>query len=217
MDELSEEQRKRLRLPTRLSIRAMMVLVFILGSGFGWVVHKVRVQRGAVAAIQRGGNKVWYDWEWNNGSPNSNGKTGWPKLLVDGIGVDYVAFVPAVYARNATDSDLVHIANLTRLEYLILPNSKVTDGGLVHLMGLSKLRCLNLEHTKITDAGLSHLESLASLQELGLGNTGVGDAGLARLKGLTALRELDLANTQVTDTGVKDLQLSLPSVKIRRR
>ena len=38
----------------RLSVRALMVLVLITGGGLGWLVYSARIQRDAIAAIQRG-------------------------------------------------------------------------------------------------------------------------------------------------------------------
>jgi hypothetical protein len=58
----------------RLSVRASMVLVLLLGGGIGWVVRIARIQRGAVAAIQRAGGRVWYSWEFKDGKPISNSR-----------------------------------------------------------------------------------------------------------------------------------------------
>jgi internalin A len=199
----------------RVSLRLTMVFVLVLGCGLAWLVHRARVQRDAVAAFQRAGDKVWYDWEWNNG-PLPNGKPKWPKWLLASIGVDYLSSVVAASVRRSSDTELMHLKNLAKLECLLLNSPSVSDGGLVHLEGLRNLRALNLQHSNITDTGLMHLENLTSLQELGLGDTDVGDAGLSYLKRLTGLRELGLGKTRVTDTGVKALQEALPGVKIRR-
>jgi hypothetical protein len=58
-----------MRLPFRLSIsvRAMMVLVLLIGGGLGWIVQRARVQREAAAAIVRGGGRVYYDSEVRSG------------------------------------------------------------------------------------------------------------------------------------------------------
>ena len=61
MDDYPTDQSRRWRPRVRLSVRVLMVLVLVLGGGFGWVVHRVRVQREAVAAISRTGGLVWYD------------------------------------------------------------------------------------------------------------------------------------------------------------
>ena len=200
----------------RFSLRSLLALVLVIGGWLGWVVHRARVQREAVAAIERAGDKVWYDWEWNNGRPIPNGKPRCPKWLVDRIGVDYFGHVTSVYARHASDAELVHIGNLRQLECLILVGSFVTDAGLAHLEGVSSLQVLNLQRTRIADAGLPHLKKLTGLQELGLSDTGVSDAGIAHLEGLTHLTVLGLEKTKVTNVGVRELQKVLTKARIRR-
>jgi internalin A len=229
------------RASVRFSLRSLFFLVLLIGGWLGWIVHRARVQRDAVAVIERAGGKAWYDWEWQNGNPVPNGRPRWPKWLVDRIGVDYFGHVTTVFARHSSDAELAHIGNLSRLEYLILGESPVTDAGLVHLERLNNLRALNLQHnTNVSDAGLVHLKSLTSLRELGLGDTAVsdaglvhikrmphltalglegtnvGDAGLVHLKSLTTLQVLSLGDAPVTDAGVRKLQKALPKVKIRR-
>jgi len=39
------------RTPLRLSVRALMVLILVLGGWLGWVVNQARLQREAVAAL----------------------------------------------------------------------------------------------------------------------------------------------------------------------
>lgn len=57
-----------------------------------------------------------------------------------------------------TDSGLEHLKGLTKVESLILWDSKVTDAGLTHLVGLTNLRWLVLWETKVTDAGVKKLQ-----------------------------------------------------------
>ena len=59
----------------RLSVRALMVLVLITGGGLGWVIHRARVQREAVAAILRAGGSVMYEHQLR---PRIRGKPWWP-------------------------------------------------------------------------------------------------------------------------------------------
>jgi hypothetical protein len=44
----------------RLSVRGLIVLVLVIGTELGWVVHGARVERDAVAAIQRQSGSVHY-------------------------------------------------------------------------------------------------------------------------------------------------------------
>jgi len=75
----------------RFSLRALIVLVLLIGAGLGWLVRSAHVQRDAVAAIRRAGGSVSYDWEWNNGKSVPGGKPWAPKWLVDLVGIDYYA------------------------------------------------------------------------------------------------------------------------------
>ena len=50
-----------------MSVRALLVLILVVGLWLGWVVHKAREQREAVAALQKFGGFVHYDWEFVNG------------------------------------------------------------------------------------------------------------------------------------------------------
>jgi hypothetical protein len=51
------------RLPLRMSVRTLMIVVFLLGGGLGWVVHLANVQRDAIAAIRSGGGDTTYNWQ----------------------------------------------------------------------------------------------------------------------------------------------------------
>ncbi len=70
-----------------------MIAIGVLGGGLGWIIHRVEVQRDAVAAIERAGGEVMYDWEWKwkKGRPVRTGTTRWPDWLVERIGVDYLS------------------------------------------------------------------------------------------------------------------------------
>ena len=46
--------RRRRRRYLRIGLRGLMVLVLVLGGGFGWLARRVNVQRDAVAAVKSG-------------------------------------------------------------------------------------------------------------------------------------------------------------------
>ena len=223
----------------RFSLRALIVLVLLIGAGLGWLVRSAHVQRDAVAAIRRAGGSVSYDWEWNNGKSVPGGKPWAPKWLVGLIGVDYFAHVTSVWLEPAptdgaivevghltqlerlqlvggfvSDGGLAHLKGLTKLSNLYLSNNPISDAGLAHLKGLTNLKSLQLSGTQVTDAGLAHLKGMTNLSALTLGGTQVTDAGLAHLNGLTKLRAIDLTGTQVTQSGVQELQKVLPNAQI---
>ena len=44
-----------------LSVRALIVLIVVIGAGLAWVAVPASDQRSAVLAIEESGGKVWYD------------------------------------------------------------------------------------------------------------------------------------------------------------
>jgi hypothetical protein len=192
----------------RISVRGLIVLVLLIGAGVGWIVRSARIQRDAVAAIQKAGGYVGYGWAESNRDEFAE-KALAPKWLVDVIGVDFFGHVTSVCVwleQAANDGAIVEVGRLTQLGRLQLVGSFVSDGGLAHLKGLTKLSYLYLSKTRVSDAGLAHLKGLTKLKFVYLSGTQVTDAGLTHLKGLTELSALSLNGTQVTDAGLAQLK-----------
>ncbi|AGA27079.1 hypothetical protein Sinac_2786 [Singulisphaera acidiphila DSM 18658] len=184
-------------------MRGLMALIMLVGLGMGLYVRSVQVQQRAVAAVQRAGGTVTYNWEWNHYNPdiiNINGRPRAPKWLADRIGVDYVGNVVAV--------------NL--MPQRAKSQNKANDETLAQVSRLGHLESLELNGTAITDAGLGHIKTLTKLRHLGLGQTLTSDAGLPYLNGMSQLVTLNLAGSRVTDDGVLELERALPRVQIIR-
>ena len=124
----------------RFSVRGLIVLVLVIGAGLGWIVHQAHVQRDAVAAIQKAGGSVRYDWEWSIGKYFRDGKPWAPRWLVDLIGVDYFGHVTRVVliSPRVTDATLAHVECFARLQELCVRSPSISDAGLVHLKGMSR-------------------------------------------------------------------------------
>jgi internalin A len=206
------------RRPLRLSVRALMALILILGGLYGWIVHRAHIQRDAVAAVRHAGGEVIYDLVFPHGHPikQSMGTTynpgfsssaPWaPKWLVGRVGIDYFANVIQVsFDRPITDADLAHVGRFYRLQRLYLAPSSVTDAGLAHLEGLTELHFLHLAASDVDDAGLAHLKGLVNLDVILLQQTKVTDAGLKYLGGLSHIGQLHLRATRITDAGLRHL------------
>jgi hypothetical protein len=189
-----------------MSLRGLIVLVLVAGGALGWIVHRAKVQRDVVAAIQRAGGSVKYDWELKNGRPNPSGRPKAPKWLVDQLGPDYFAnVVQAQLARAASDEQMVLVAKLKHLDTLVLRNSSPSSEGLAQLEGLSDLRHLSIFYSKFSDDGMKHLRILP-LESLSFQGTNIDDAGLAHVKNLTNLKTLNLGGTAITDAGLSSLE-----------
>ena len=193
----------------RFTVRGMIVTVLVIGAGLGWLVRSARIQRDAVAAIEKDGCIVYHgegwivDWDRMPDSVQSV-----PRWLVQSFGVDYFFYVKSVYfqaSSTASDEVIIQVAKLSQLKILHLGKMLLGDAGLAHLNGLTSLSDLDLGDTQITDAGLANLGGLKNLEALNLRGTKVTDAGLLHLRGMNRLAELDLAGTRLTDAGLAHL------------
>src|SRR5262249_35356825 len=91
-----ESRRKRPRLV--LSVRALMILVLIVGGGAGWYLNNVRTQQEAVDAIRKAGGDVVYDTEYvGPGSPAPQ-IPAWRSWIDERIGPDWLGRVVEVRA-----------------------------------------------------------------------------------------------------------------------
>ena len=95
----------------RISVRTLMILVLVFGGCLGWFAHLARqaqIQRDAVAAITKVGGSALYDWQFEDSGSGvkkgtniiSNEVPGWPKWLVDRLGVDTFGSVTQVSFRR---------------------------------------------------------------------------------------------------------------------
>ena len=203
----------------RISLRALLIIVLITGGGIGWVMHRARVQRGAVEAIRRAGGWAYYDWELMDIKTSNfdglrvklKGVPSWPKWLNDLLGADYVGSVRSVGLPAANDADPImpHVAQLQGLEELYIgPAVRLSDAGMAHLRGLTRLKVLHLpntDHGRITGEGLKHIGGLFRLQRLSLRCLPFTDADLAPLRRLSDLRTLDGLSPKLTDVGMSNL------------
>ncbi len=222
MDAGSTQLTRPKRRAVRLSVRALMVLVLLIGGGTGWVAHRARVQRDAVASINRAGGSVLYDWQFTDGTTAGTyqvgGKPWAPRWMVDFLGPDYFGTVILVNLEGCRTAEVMSsVAHLHRLETLILFMTDVTDERMSQLAGLDHLRELNLHDTGLGDAGVRPLEGLPQLQEIALPQF-VTDAGLTRLGRTSVLRKVDLTGAGrcplLTKNGVARLRIARPDLTI---
>ncbi len=212
-----------------------MILILVLGGGFGWVVRRARIQRDAVVAIRDAGGLVTYDWGWKDGRPGPPGATSrWPKWLIKAFGADFFDTVTLVnlngvrvYKGNdplmdqvgqlenldlngseaITDAGLVHFRRLTQLRDLDLGSTSATGAGLQHLAGMTRLKRLILPPGPIADADLVHLKGMTDLEWLETSSQpNLTDAGLTHLEGLVSLKTLAITSPTITSEGLMHLR-----------
>jgi internalin A len=190
----------------RISVRGLMVLVLITGGGLGWVIHRAKVQRDAVAAIKRVGGHIGYSWQRSKGTwvfPLP--KSPWPDWVRGKLGPDFFDSVTYVYLQGeqCDDESLQATCRLPWLEELTVLNTSVTDAGAEDLRQLKNLRTLDLRLNRITSQPLQHIEDMSELRELTLSMKlfpiPARDEDMAFLKRLAKLENLNLYSANLND------------------
>jgi Leucine-rich repeat (LRR) protein len=131
---------------------------------------------------------------------------------VDGLGGridrDAGGDIIGVHLRGTwvSDTELLDLARLPRLERLDLSHTRISDEGLLHLKPARQIKDLNLYYAEqITDQGISAIREWKQLKRLNMRGTRVSDGGLAIVGSLTQLEALDIAFTEFTDNGLDAL------------
>ena len=84
----------------RFSLRAMILVILVIGIWLGWQVNRAREQREAVAAVRRYGGEVHYEHEFFDGKLKS-GRTDWaPRWLRQLVGDEFFRQVRQVRLVN---------------------------------------------------------------------------------------------------------------------
>src|SRR5712692_9406126 len=138
---------------------------------------------------------------------------------VDGLGGridrDASGDVIGVHLRGSwvSDTELLDLAQLPKLEFVDLSHTRITDDGLLHLKPAKQIRDLNLYYAEqITDQGMAAIRDWKNLKRLNVRGTRISDGTLAIVSGLTGLETLDIAYTQITDNGLDGL---VPLTKLK--
>jgi internalin A len=217
-----------------ISLRGLLLLVLVIAVWLGWIVQKARQQREAVAALQKLGGFVHYDWEFVDGPvkvPRGNliwkptwgiltpAKRPWaPNWLRLALGDEYFQSIVHVSLyvdiSKMTDASLEAIGRLTKLEELRIGGAGISDRGLAHLKGLTRLKHLSLGggNLQISDAGLSFLKGMRELEDLDLAGWHFSDEGLAELRELKNLKTVHVGLSNEQGARRKRLQELLPRI-----
>jgi internalin A len=230
MNEAAAKQRRpRMR---ALSLRAMLLLVLVVGLAFGWVINEARVERKAVQAIEAADAYVLFDFQHDRALEAGVESPRWKKWIVDHLGPEYAGDVNYVVTSTCNDQLLAQLARLDGLEELILlcdTDRGLTDAGLAtalralhrlkrlvladapalsgsglaQLASLHRLKALELELPNAVDIGLANLP--LQLEELFISMPKVTDAGFVHLSKLKNLRKLSTRNVPITSLGLAHL------------
>ena len=107
-----------------------------------------------------------------------------------------------------TDAGVAHLALLWNLKDVEITKSRISDSSLILLSGLPRIEHISLQWNHFSDRGLAGLQGRRTLKLLwiGLGNLEFTDAGLRGLEGFQKLEVLGIQGSHVTASGLKQLR-----------
>jgi hypothetical protein len=209
---MDRENRPRIRWKT-LSLRGLLLLVLAIAVWLGWIVNQARQQREAVAALQKFGGFVHYDWEFVDGPVNVPPgnliwKPSWGTFTPGGK-----PWAPDWLRKLAGDEyfqSIAHVSLFVDIKKQVADarwvNIGSADDALRKLATQKGVRTLHLGGEQVTDENLSYVGQMTGLEELSImWGRHLTDRGLVHLSGLSRLRILEVDHSKMTDLGLKAL------------
>ena len=189
----------------RPTLGTLMILVLLIGGGLGWLVHRARTQRLAVAAIVKAGGRVAYG-ESPRIASQTDPVTRWLRAF---LGNDMFDAVLSAHLGSGTQVDdllMLEVGRLRQLQGLeiFLENqtpTQLTSTGHSQIAGLTGLQKLVIAGPSDAGGFLPFLGDLAELEMLEMPDAHPSDAEFARIGKLTRLRNLHLGGRNLTDAG----------------
>jgi hypothetical protein len=175
----------------RFHLRTLLVVMTVLGCGFGWVGAewvKVQKEREIIEIFQKGGAEIEF-------RDDKSSRRGWRrtffegKLLEDVIGVHFSSDPPPV------DDQDVGLAKS-------------------HLKDLTQLETLSFNGVGLTEADVKQISQLPKLNSLGFIGVTITNENGRHLHAMKQLLYMDLCRTGITPEAVKEIQQALPECKI---
>ena len=206
----------------RFSLRAMLVVLTLVGCALGWLMLKrseARQEREAAESLSNLNAMVLYDYGPFEmlSQPTPPGPRWLTALLGENlfVHVQQVSFpyvdgvLPEqpyrVDRRDLSDRDLALVGRFKHLKGLNLSGFPIRSAALADIEHLSSLIDLSLGVTAIDNEALKHVGKLINLQKLNLWNTNITSDGLKHLAELGQLRMLHVGGTRVSDEGLVHL------------
>ncbi len=215
----------KLRKHFRFSLRTFLIVTTLLGVWLGIHSHRTLRQRDAVAGIREFGGWVYYDFHYPSvvakpGLVVVDAEPSTPGWLIDLFGVDCFHEVVSVnlYSgeRNKqpelnsrySDDAMEHLADLPKLESLVVGTRQASPESMVHLSELTNLRYVAFSEAHIGDEGAAHLKKLDELRELYLLDARLTDESMETIGRLPKLKRLVLGGNEFTNRSLELLSNS---------
>lgn len=219
----NEKRPKQRRFGLRISLRAALVLMMIVGVGLvvpAWKVRQSRRQQELIQQLKRQGMvEVYYDYEidddlefdWETDQTGS----GW---LSDYVGESFFHDVVRIDdARDLSDGKVsyAYLRSFPRLRALSL-TTRQRDVDLAPLRALHRLERLQVRCGELDDDDLSQIAGLPRLQSLSIRDAKITDRGMQRLARIATLKQLDIQTADISDEAVAELQKHRPNLQVIR-
>lgn len=173
----------------RFSLRTFLLINIAIAAWIGMHLRATTMQRDAVAAIQKYGGRVRYDYEYPNQDFGVDGfdnlaKSSVHKTLLNRLGIDFF--------HTVVEVDL----NYPELSFHL----DTPRGAFGHLKAFPELRILRLRCTKADDENLRAVSRLSKLERLSMWDAfNITDAGVQHLRSLKRVKSLQIHASQITD------------------
>ena len=201
----------------RISLRALMALVLVVGGLAGWMAQAIRTQRAAVAAVERDGGYFRYDWRSDPGpgGPGTAEEPGAPRWRRRWLGDELFQAITRVCGRDLKSAATIEaVARQDRLECLILIDEAGDDVRYDDLRRLRRLRYLEIRGDGLGAAKLAVISRIDSLRTLDIESSRITDAAIAPLARLPDLSHLRCFQTpNLTDAGVARVLAGVPRLR----
>ncbi len=194
-----------------ISLRGLLLLIVAIALWLGWIANNARKQREAVAALQKFGGFVHYDWEFVNGPVkvprgNSLWKPTWGTLTPG-----RKPWAPDWLRRAVGDECFQSIAHVSLyvdikkgMADATWVNMGAADLALRKLATQTSVRTLQIGGEQVTDENLSYVGQMSGLEEFSIEWAfHLTDKGFSHLAGLKQLRILEIGKSKMTDASLE--------------
>jgi hypothetical protein len=203
----------------RVSLRALLLVIAVVGLCLGWYANKVYRQRTTAAFIKANGGVVAYDWFLAYNQSSAFGARmreppgpGWLRRVIgDGLfqEIELISLSNVDHPRH--HDSLESVLDRTKrgapqLRVLTVRRSDLNERAYRAIGRLSGLETLQLYDENLTDAEISYLTTLTGLRHVEIVSGGdLTDRALEQLSRLPNLETLSISEISLSDRGLEHL------------
>lgn len=193
----------------RYSVRALLVLIFVISLPLGWIgrdYFRAQREQEVVDLIYRHGGRVLYDHQFQDGhfvyDATPRGNPTLRQWLGDHL---YARVVVVSVPPQGADEVVPRLAGLADLREVRLASFRLSDRSVDALASLGRLRGIMLHGTRLSPDQMQRLASTTNLEWIELHGNVFTDDHLAGLFAASRLEKVKLVRVAATDGGIRHL------------